>query len=346
MRTMWSIIAVVSAFVVVAVAPADAQSLKAKVDLKAPAPRLPNGKPDLAASGRDPPRPTWFGDSRGRSATIACSCCHRTWKSWRRANETSEVQRRRQDHTLQPRLLRHCHDGGRWQDVDGHPRAAGANGLPRIERRYAQTWRRSDHRRVRQQARGRPRAATTYGLVARRARAEFAFRSQPVFDVAARHGAVAEIQLVGPHRDQVVRQRGRRRGLEHRPVISCCGQCCFFEDRGLGGGRGFSRARGSGGRGRSRFTALCHSFLSRARASSEVKRRWKHDTRTIAFVQRRSPTSLLRASKDETKLFQSMLTRGVRLPYRPRIFNTTSVALSTSVTAFARITGIESVPMP
>jgi len=46
MRTIRSILALV--FVVVAVSAAGAQSLKAKVDPKAPAPRLPNGKPDFS----------------------------------------------------------------------------------------------------------------------------------------------------------------------------------------------------------------------------------------------------------------------------------------------------------
>jgi len=48
MRTMRSIVAFVSTLVVAVVAPAHAQSLKAKVDMKAPAPRLANGKPDFS----------------------------------------------------------------------------------------------------------------------------------------------------------------------------------------------------------------------------------------------------------------------------------------------------------
>jgi len=48
MRTLWSIVAVVSALVVAVATPADAQSLKTKVDMKAPTPRLPNGKPDFS----------------------------------------------------------------------------------------------------------------------------------------------------------------------------------------------------------------------------------------------------------------------------------------------------------
>lgn len=48
MRTTWSIVVVVSALAVAAVTPAGAQSLKSKVDMKAPAPRLRNGKPDFS----------------------------------------------------------------------------------------------------------------------------------------------------------------------------------------------------------------------------------------------------------------------------------------------------------
>ena len=45
---MWLIVAVASGLVFGASAPAASQSLKTTVDMKAPAPRLPNGKPDLS----------------------------------------------------------------------------------------------------------------------------------------------------------------------------------------------------------------------------------------------------------------------------------------------------------
>src|SRR5262245_43599763 len=48
MSTMRPIVAFVSTLAIAVVAPAHAQSLKAKVDTKAPAPRLPNGKPDFS----------------------------------------------------------------------------------------------------------------------------------------------------------------------------------------------------------------------------------------------------------------------------------------------------------